>query len=327
MAMPQWFVIEYKCKTNTNRPSQLLNEHVKAGKEGGAEAAKRFHDYLIAHLMERNVFENPWRLIVKFYASMSDLGTIYLKSGVIDHLSTWRDFIEGFNNTVPLSYFVDAGDVQCATDNVIQDQLELFFGHPNCQHTILIGSADGSYTGFLRQYSREDGFCGSMTMVEAIPFPGEFHELAHRFLPAENDKLFVSKDPYTPSPSPRKTHRRLSSVPTMLRPGVRPKPRIAPLRMEAPLPPPPIYDQYRTPSPTRKTSVPQTSPTASPTSRTAPRSQPQLVRRKPLAALQQPRTPQFRMPRSKQLNAFFDSKGQRIDSGSYVNMYTARYLG
>lgn len=259
---------------------------------------------------------------------MSELGTTYLKSGIIENLSTWRSFINGFNNEMAFSHFVDAGDEPCSTDHKVREQLEVFFGHPDCQHTILIGSADGSYTGFLSQYSRGDDLCGNMTLVEAIPFPGEFRELASRFLPAEKDELFPSKDPYTPSPSPRKTHRRLSSVPIMLRPGAkpRPKPPASPRRMQAPLPPPPVYDQYRTPSPTRKTRLLQSSPTKTPMSQRAPKSQPQLVRRKPLAALQQPRTPQVRPGRSKQINAFFDSRGQRIDSGSYVNMYTQRYL-
>lgn len=238
----------------------------------------------------------------------------------------WKHFIEGFNNTLPFSYFIDTPDEQDTAHDVVQQQLELFFGHQYCQHTILVGSENGSYAGFLRQYRRNDQVYGSMTMVEAIPFPGEFQELASKFLPVDKDELFVGRDPDTPSPSPRKTLRRLSSVPTTLRPCNRPKSTVLSHRMQAPLLPPPVCDQYRTPSPTRKTRVLQTSLTKSPAMHGSPKSQPQVVRRKPLAALQQPRTPQSKTRRPKQMNAFFDSRGQRIGSGSYVNMYTQRYL-
>lgn len=142
------------------------------------------------YLIERQVFRSHWRLIIKFYASMSSLGTQYLKSDTISNLETWRDFINGFNDEYPLCYFIDAGADQETVEHKIRNQLALFFGHHDCQHTVLIGTPDGCYTGFLRQYMKSDDLCGRITVVEAIPFPGEVHDLSSRFLPPQKDSLF-----------------------------------------------------------------------------------------------------------------------------------------
>lgn len=193
---------------------------------------KSFYDHLMQYLVKRQVFHTHWRLIIKFYASMSSLGTTYLKSNIINNVETWRDFITGFNEEYPLCYFIDAGDNQTSVEHKIQDQLGLFFGHRNCQHTVLIGSPDGSYTGFLRQYMRSDHLCGRITVIEAIPFPGEFHDLSSRFLPENKDSLFpvpTDHNSCTPPTSP-KTSVRSPKRPTSILPSssLNPSPRTSP---------------------------------------------------------------------------------------------------
>ena len=336
--------------------NMLMEEHVKGGAEGGKKAARRFHDHLMEYLTQKRVFENDWRLIIKFYASMSNLGTAYIRSGVIHDIGTWRRFIGGFNDAYDFCYFVDAGDDEATAQSKIQSQLESFFDHDECRHTVLIGSSDGSYTGFLRQYSKADDVCGRLMLVEAIPSVGEFSELAGRFLPREKEDLFGSEteNHFTPPPSPTKPFDLdFDRIPASLLPG--PKPKALPKRLPPPRnvcsPPinparnptksPPTHNgllsQSQTRSPTRKppaqpqyiisahrSPVENTSNIVPLVSQASPRNQIQLVRRKPLASVQ-PRAPQARLPRPEHAT-FFNAQGQRIDPRSYANVYTQRYL-
>ncbi|KAK5937151.1 hypothetical protein PMZ80_010692 [Knufia obscura] len=335
--------------------NMLMEEHIKEGVEGGKKAATKFYDHLMEYLTQRKVFENDWRLIIKFYASMSNFGTSYIKSGVVDDIGTWRRFIDGFNDAFEFCYFVDAGDNQATAESKMQSQLELFFGHTDCQHTVLIGSSDGSYTGFLRQYSKADDICGWLTLIEAIPSVGEFQELAGKFLPKEKESLFRNEivDHFTPPASPtRPFDASLEGIPASLLPGPKPKPlplRSPPHRRPASPPTSPVGSPTRKPQHHRVRSPPQSpvkcitrkppqiqcpvsphrSPVKSATRRPLahpppPWNQIQLVRRKPLATVQ-PRTQQAKLPRPKHAT-FFNAKGQRIDPRSYANVYTERYL-
>lgn len=271
-------------------------------------------------MTHQKVFEYTWRLIVKFYGSMSELGTTYLKDGIIDNLSTWRAFIDGFNSAHSLCCFVDARNDEPALQQTIRAQIELCFGHQNWQHTILVASNDNSYTGFLRHYEKGDEICGRLTIIEAIPFPGEFKELASRFLPDKKDLLFDDKDclPLTrystvsPPNSPT-TPTSAARAPSLFGPDLKPmsSPRTSPSKSS------PKLAQS---TPRLRALPPRRSQAVRPVHFL---SQGHLVKRKPLANIQ-PRALQTRLPRPK--NVFFNSNGQRIDFNSYVHMYTERYL-
>ena len=293
----------------------LLDEQVSRSEIGGRQAAERFYHHLMQHLTAQKVFKNDWRLIVKFYANMSKLGTNYLKSGIIDDIGSWRRFIDGFNNAYQFCYFVDLGDDDASGDEKIQNQLEWLFGHNNCRHTVLIGSGERAYAGFLRQYMKPDQLCGSVTMVEAIPFPGEYHELASRFLPREKDCLFGHRgeDHFTPPTTPTKTR---STGIAELSDTVTTSPKLRP----------PDFVSSKIVQRVMSSSVassPSKTPSRSRTISSAHAVKPHhTVKRKPLAVIQG-RTPPARLPKP---NSAFNSNGQRIDSRSYVNVYAERYL-
>lgn len=177
---------------------------------------------------------------------------------------------------------------------IYADQLSLFFSHCNCKHTVLVGSANDAYAGFLRQYTKIDDMCGRITLVEAIPFPGAFRELANKFLPNGKEGLFGKGDADQFSLQPRSTIKsKIESLPESLRPG--------PVKLRSPAMP-------VTPTPFNRL----------PVLRTLLPSHGEVVHRKPLAITQ------TRLPRPR--NAFFNSQGQRIDSKAYVSTYAERYL-
>lgn len=272
-------------------------------------------------MTDRKVFENTWRLIVKFYGSMSDLGTMYLNTGIIDTLSTWRDFIDGFNTAHSLCCFVDAGDDDEAVQQTVRNQIELCFGHDNCEHTILVASDDDTYTGFFRHYEKEDRVCGRLTIIEAIPFPGEFDVLASRFLPRQKDLLFDDRDllPMTrcstaTPPSSPVTPKSDNRATSLFRPGLKF------MSSSPPSSPPSPSLEITLSAPRLRALPPQIPQTVKPVQFL---SQGNLIKRKPLMSAQA-RVVQGRLPRNK--SVFFNSNGQRIDSNSYAHMYTERYL-
>lgn len=223
---------------------------------------------------------------------------------------------------------------------------------------MLVGSQDGSYTGFLRQYMKSDELCGRITVVEAIPFPGEFFDLSSRFLPPRKDGLFPSpqilasctpptipkrsvslplrpasnttnttdtttticpSSPPSPTPSPKKVFDAAVSRLQPTQAEPQTKPRPQP-QLELSKAKPPTTRSFSNPSHLSSTPTrkPFTTPDRFPRTAQTPQSEGHSIRRKPLAETQ------TRLPRPR--NTFFDSKGQRVDSKAYVSMYTQRYL-
>jgi len=166
-------------------------------------------------------------------------------------------------------------------------QLSIFFNHCNCKHTVLVSSPSDSYAGFLRQFVKTDDMCGRITFIEAIPFPGSFHELSKKFSPSDKKGLFGTDNDHRPLPQAKRSARpKLNGLPGTLRPEL--------------------------------THPSSTAFNRSPERRALPPSHSQVARREPLTTIQ------ARLPRPR--NVFFNSQGQRIDSKAYISTYTERYL-
>lgn len=288
---------------------------------------------------------------------MGKLGTVYLKEGLLKELATWRQFIDGFNNAFPYSYFIDAGDEEDQVRGKIQGglfqslwskadkrpaQIKLFFNQPNCKHTVLISSAEDIFTGFIRQYTANDDVCGQITFIEAIPFPGAFEELANHFIPAEKEGLFGNNESNRPllplrpliKPTPICLQGSSESRNEKLDPSARPlTPTSARLQYctkhtnqstsSTTLPPTPtdLQDSTRPRNKKLDSSSAPVTPTPATRSRipvTFLSGHGQVIRRKPLAQIEN----QLPSPR----NACFNSKGQRIDCMVYQSTCSERYL-
>lgn len=68
--------------------------------------------------------------------------------------------------------------------------LDLFWQNSACRHILLAGSADGGYVNHLRQFSGVGAGGSKLTLIESIPFPASFRELAYRFNVIEFTNIF-----------------------------------------------------------------------------------------------------------------------------------------
>ena len=86
----------------------LFNEaFIRDGEEGGRSAAVAFKDEL-TEWVPKNVEDAPsdFKIQVKVYADFKGVATTYMKGGVIEKMSTFAEFIRGFNTHFD---FVDIG--------------------------------------------------------------------------------------------------------------------------------------------------------------------------------------------------------------------------
>lgn len=68
--------------------------------------------------------------------------------------------------------------------------MELFFSNVHCKHILFAGSADNSYTGFLRQFTSTGRVCQRLTLVESVSFPSGLAEIAPKFHNTRFDSVF-----------------------------------------------------------------------------------------------------------------------------------------
>ena len=98
---------------------------------------------------------------------------------------------------------------------------------------MLGASADNSYTGFLRRFTKADGKNDCLILLESVPFPSAFKALSDRFKTTTLDEIFTKDKTdlhFTKNGrSPSQSQRRPSSAQAITRPKV-PQPNTKALR-------------------------------------------------------------------------------------------------
>lgn len=61
-------------------------------------------------------------MIIRLYANISQLGKVYVSSGIIHNHLVWQNFVQAFNKETSLSEFVDAGGDKESADTRIKGQ-------------------------------------------------------------------------------------------------------------------------------------------------------------------------------------------------------------
>lgn len=69
----------------------------------------------------------------------------------------------------------------------------------SCKHIMLAGSADQGYVNFLRRFSDIDQSKARLTLIESVPFPASFRQLAFRFSVTSLAGLFRNTKVVVPS--------------------------------------------------------------------------------------------------------------------------------
>ncbi|KAM0717569.1 hypothetical protein Q7P37_007421 [Cladosporium fusiforme] len=176
----------------------FLDEMVAAGAEGGHRAAQRLNCALEAYGRSSFGLQTHWEIVVRIYFNRTGLIKTYADANIVERGQVMEDFIVGFNRELPFIEFIDAGPDKEAADTKIKgdtswSDLRLHFADSmaaninmhrscaSCKHIMVAGSADQGYVNFLRQFSDVDQSRSRLALIESIPFPASFRQLAVRF--------------------------------------------------------------------------------------------------------------------------------------------------
>ncbi len=168
-------------------------------------------------------------MVVRIYVKMTRLVGVYTTAGIVKDQRTMRDFFRGFNEVHLLVEVIDAGDDKEGADTKIKpteicvvlcnvvlilsaDNIMLFAQNEQCMHILLAGSADNGYTGFLRPFALSGTEERRLSLIETIPFPAAFKEVANQFTVVKFPQIFrtnkikIGESEVSQIPPWRRTH-------------------------------------------------------------------------------------------------------------------------
>lgn len=99
---------------------QFRDQYVQNGGVGGHEAARSLKAKIYTFLKSKGTFQPHWKILVKLYANITELGQTYVRYGLLRDFSTWIEFIQAFNKEDPLFEYIDAGNDSQAADSCVK---------------------------------------------------------------------------------------------------------------------------------------------------------------------------------------------------------------
>ncbi|KAH7355776.1 hypothetical protein BKA66DRAFT_429513 [Pyrenochaeta sp. MPI-SDFR-AT-0127] len=214
----------------------FLDEYLREGELGGRRAAAQLsaavQDFIDA---EGNVPLGA-RIVCRIYANVRGLADVLVRTGAIDEVGQFEDFVRGFTRGKTLFDFVDVGAGKDRADEKIIESFKLFSQDYHCRRLLLGCSHDNGYARALEECLDQAELLDKVVLLEGTPFekelvplpyntkkfPGLFRE--SKIVPWGSNS-FVSSQPPTPigSGSPNlKTFNMLSGLPTRFPAPARP---------------------------------------------------------------------------------------------------------
>lgn len=104
----------------------FLDQYVRAGEQGGKDAANKLATDLGAYVSENLPNVASPKLVVRIFANVKGLGNTYLQAGIIDKTSVMDDFVRGFNESGLLFDFIDVGQSKGSAEDKISGMSPTF---------------------------------------------------------------------------------------------------------------------------------------------------------------------------------------------------------
>lgn len=96
---------------------QFLDALVSRGVEGGEDAGKLLRAAVVEHYKKNPRYHADDRIIIRVYANCHGLSKTCKAANIISEESVFEHFVVGFNNSHPLSDYIDAGNRKEAADS------------------------------------------------------------------------------------------------------------------------------------------------------------------------------------------------------------------
>ncbi|EED12892.1 CCCH zinc finger protein [Talaromyces stipitatus ATCC 10500] len=168
----------------------FLDQYVRAGEQGGKDAANKLATDMGAYLSENLPNVASPKIVVRIFANLRGLGNTYHQAGIIDKTSVMEDFVRGFNESGLLFDFVDVGQAKTSAEDKISETLKLNIYSCHCHQVYLGCSHTNSYTQLLQETMEDIDLTGRVSLIESIPAEKELDDLKASFRVARFSDVF-----------------------------------------------------------------------------------------------------------------------------------------
>lgn len=188
---------------NLQFPDKLL----RAGEQGGRRAAAMLSAAVQEYVETEGTATLGTRIVCRLYANVRGLGEVLVRTGAIDEVAVFEDFVRGFTRGKVLFDFVDVGAGKDRADEKIigecipaiawlraplsfhplthrliipTESLKLFSQDSHCYRLFFGCSHDNGYARVLEEYLDNEEFQDKVILVEGVPFEKELACLLYK---------------------------------------------------------------------------------------------------------------------------------------------------
>jgi len=167
---------------------------LKAGAEGGAEAAHKLMAEIKAHIQSRyeHLSTEGWNIVVHIYASLEGLARKFCSIGILKAFQELYPFTRAFNQNQPLFNITDVGfgkeradhkirgklvELRLGLTDMVPETLRLFLSNRQCKHIVFGGCHDNGYLPTLESYRHDPSIASRISLLESTQAQPGFQAL------------------------------------------------------------------------------------------------------------------------------------------------------
>ncbi|SPO05496.1 uncharacterized protein DNG_08183 [Cephalotrichum gorgonifer] len=179
------------------------DKFLKAGAEGGAEAAQELQARLRRHIAAIYPDSNTqeWSIVVHVILNVEGLSKTLQACGLIKSIGDLYAFGRSFASSQPLFSFIDVGYGKEQADHKIRENLRFMIRIGQCKHVFFGPCHDNGYLPVLSEYKRNESFASRFSLISGTaPEPG-FRQLG--FAIEKYDDIFRTTNLVAPAQAPQ----------------------------------------------------------------------------------------------------------------------------
>lgn len=154
------------------------DKFLKAGADGGAEAAEQLHARVRRHIATLYPDDNTqdWSIVVHVILNVEGLSKALQSCGIIRSVADLQAFGRTFASTQPLFSFIDVGYGKEQADHKIRETLRFMIRLGQCKHVFFGPCHDNGYLPVLEEYKHNSSFASRFSLISGTaPEPGFRH--------------------------------------------------------------------------------------------------------------------------------------------------------
>ncbi|KAF1834674.1 hypothetical protein BDW02DRAFT_323474 [Decorospora gaudefroyi] len=158
----------------------FLDEFLRQGEHGGRQAASQLHA-AVQEYIDNDALNVPHgaRIVCRIYANVRGLGDVLVRSGAIQEIGQFEDFVRGFTRGKTLFDFIDVGAGKDRADEKIIESFKLYSRDYHCRRLLFGCSHDNGYARALEECSDRAELVNKVVLLEGVPFEKELVPLPY----------------------------------------------------------------------------------------------------------------------------------------------------